>query len=227
MSDNAACPDNSPVCLTPVSLTCSHKGCPPLPPHDPSYEVTQLGGQENVLRRAQARLECAGGRPEVEVEHTVEGTPVKLTMEPCTDVDGFKLSVIENMEEKFFGLNSYSCAGYLNTETTTCFDLNYADCELDTVSLTSGFCRTKCLKYSSKSSAQNKTFMWSDQEPKLKALNYEKYETLLLAENWLDTTFQEATSFQLRCSDQQTWDFINPNERSKVYTSFMILKRVL
>ena len=227
MSDNAACPDNSPVCLTPVSLTCSHKGCPPLPPHDPSYEVTQLGGQENSLRRAQARLECAGGQLEVEVEHTVEGTPVKLTMEPCTDVDGFKLSVIENMEEKFFGLNSYSCAGYLDTETTTCFDLNFADCELDTVSLTSGHCRTECLKYSSKNTAQNKTFMWSEQEPKLKALNYEKYETLLLAENWLDTTFQEATSFQLRCSDQQTWDFINPNERSKVYTSFMILKRVL
>ena len=81
--------------------------------------------------------------------------------------------------------------------TCICFDLNFADCELDTVSLTSGHCRTECLKYSSKNTAQNKTFMWSEQEPKLKALNYEKYETLLLAENWLDTTFQEAKSFQL------------------------------
>ena len=211
MSDEAACPDNSPLCDTPVPLTCSHKGCPPLPTHDPSYEVTQLGGQENSLRKAQAQLVCAGGQPDVELDHTVEGEPVKLTMEPCTDVDGFKL--MENDGEKYLGLNSYSCASHLDPDTETCFDLNFADCELDTVLLTSGDCRTECLKYSIKIASEDSTFIWSEEDPKFLALNYEKYEGLLLAENWLDRTFEESARFQLQCSDQQTWDFITPNQR--------------
>ena len=68
MSDGAACPDGALVCEAPGPLTCSHKGCPPLAPHDPSYQVTQLGGQENSLRGAQAQLVCAGDQIGVEVK---------------------------------------------------------------------------------------------------------------------------------------------------------------
>ena len=209
MSDEAACPDNSLMCDSPVSLACSFKGCPPVSPHDPSYEVTQLGGQQNSLRGAQAQLVCAGDQLELELKLSVEGAPVTLTIEPCTDVDGYKLSSME----KFLGLNSYTCAGYLDSATASCFDLKFADCELDTVSLISGNCRTECLKYSIKSTSEDSTFMWSDQDPKLLALDYEKYEALLLAQNWLDTTFQESPSLQLQCSDKQTWDIISPNQR--------------
>ena len=152
------------------------------------------------------------------METSIGGTPVTLTMRPCTDVKGFQLSVMDSGEEKFLGLHSYTCEGYLDTETATCFDLNFADCGSDTVALSSGACRTGCLKYSINNTSEESTFMWSHQDPNFLAVNYEKYEALLLAENWLDKTYEESASFQLQCSDNQNWTFISPNQRLEIET---------
>ena len=300
MSDKSACPDDSLTCEAPVSLTCSFKGCPPLPAHDASYDVKQFGGVENSLRKSQARLVCVEGPPVIEVEYNIEGANKKFSMEPCTTPGEHKLSLTE--ADGFLGLDSYTCAGVLNPTTETCFTPKYADCELDSVAFIDGDCRTECLKYtldssgsssgsgnswsgkrkkrnsesgvgktgnrpggsgssqggsgSSQSGSGNsqsgsgssqggsgssqggsgssqsgsgssqsgsgssqggsgtlsdKTFIWRDQGQKFLASNYEDYKALLLAENWLDSSFQESTSLQLQCSDSQEWSFVSTN----------------
>ena len=272
MSDKSACPDDSLTCEAPVSLTCSFKGCPPLPAHDASYDVKQFGGVENSLRKSQARLVCVEGPPVIEVEYNIEGANKKFSMEPCTTLGEHKLSLTE--ADGFLGLDSYTCAGVLNPTTETCFTPKYADCELDSMAFIDGDCRTECLKYtldssgsssgsgnswsgkrkkrnsesgvgktgnrpggsgssqggsgSSQSGSGNsqsgsgssqggsgtlsdKTFIWRDQGQKFLASNYEDYKALLLAENWLDSSFQESTSLQLQCSDSQEWSFVSTN----------------
>ena len=266
MSDKSACPDDSLTCEAPVSLTCSFKGCSPLPAHDASYDVKQLGGVENSLRKSQARLVCVEGPPVIEVEYNIEGADKKFSMEPCTTPGEHKLSLTG--ADGFLGLDSYTCAGVLNPTTETCFTPKYADCELDSMAFIDGDCRTECLKYtldssgsssgsgnslsgkrkkrnsgsgvgktgnrpggsgssqggsgSSQSGSGNsqsgsgtlskKTFIWRDQGQKFLASNYEDYKALLLAENWLDSTFQESTSLQLQCSDSQEWSFVSTNQ---------------
>ena len=270
MSDKSACPDDSLTCEAPVSLTCSFKGCPPLPAHDASYDVKQLGGVENSLRKSQARLVCVEGPPVIEVEYNIEGANKIFSMEPCTAPGEYKLSLTE--ADGFLGLDSYTCAGVLNPTTETCFTPKYADCELDSVAFVDGDCRTECLKYTLDSSGSSsgsgnsgkrkkrnsgsgvgktgnrpggsgssqggsgssqsgsgssqsgsgssqggsgtlsdKTFIWRDQGQKFLASNYEDYKALLLAENWLDSSFQESTSLQLQCSDSQEWSFVSTN----------------
>ena len=218
MSSTEACPAGTSLCVEPRTLSCSFKGCTQLVAHDASYKVNYLGGEDPSFRKSKLYAFCGENPPEITVKYKLsDGTFVDLILvesEDCTNPDDGKFKLLKDMDTlEGIKVDSYCCLGSLTTDAsfTTCCGRNTSDCEGNSVSMRWGDCNTGCLPYViDPAYTSDAAFMWTDTEPKLLASDSTEFESMLLAENWKDSTYKDNIKFELQCDDSQEWISINP-----------------
>ena len=141
------------------------------------------------------------------------GSPQELMLVPCDGLVANKFFLEDPTTKKQLVKSETEC-DFSFAETGSCLDLNAADCEYNSVSFEIGGCSTGCLPYTIKeTSSETHAFYWTDTEPFLHINDDIELNETLLMENWKDTTYKEASHFNLTCSMNHEWIFEDPQQR--------------
>ena len=189
------CPNHSLTCLDPLPQNCSFNGCLPLTHHDPSFSVVSFGGNHPSLVGSRAHITCG------------------------VDVEGFvnisgQFRKIEYSDQGYFYIQDYKSNECQNQEN---FQLNFADCQGDSVSLEFDQCSTGCLNFNFTATVlEVGNFAWSDDDPSFLFNNLTELESFLIADNWSDRNILIGHHFNLTCSENRTWTFLNDTFKDSI-----------
>ena len=140
----------------------------------------------------------------------------ELTLFSCSDTDD-EYFLYDPLTGEHLTTSTTDCEPELSTTEKSCYKISTANCEPDSMSFSNGQCTSPCLSFTISSITTDTSFglfYWSESEPKLLVDKYEELETILVKQNFKETSYNATAQLTLECSPStRQWIFKNPDHR--------------